>query len=1423
MGVLDNVLLERAGGKAPATTSDSAKLDQLLGRTAPQPAPVNAAPNPATPIAPTRKKLDAILLKPAPKVGIKEVAAEVPEASKKILGKVWGFVKDFIKTPARAPVTVTKSAEGTANLIAYAALKAAGQHKKAQQVLNANPAAADKSGKKLHKTAQNVPGLGDVEPVDRPLAAIGVGASIGGYLAPGSSGAGSVIMKALEGGSQFGLISGGEALQGENPTAGKVASATAGGFATGAILGIVSKVLGKVFKKAPSIPALAENAGYVAPDVKVKTGQSILSPNVLNGFKKQAAMQVDHEAPGMGKLLEKVNLKGVKTIPEAEQKLLKALPKSAPESARTAVRTWAKTELRTVGQSQVLLPAEAAQKQVFQKELSSVEKQAGKNKFLSDMVTQAKKSPDNFHIVRDSGGKEVGLFKYEIVKDKAYISGLGVAPESQGKGIGKATIEKFFKDHPNVTSIGGESTKEGQAFWKSMGADFTGGKFHLDKPVPKVTAKITQKAESFADRVKRASDTNPEVAAKLKQTYAVAPNKETLAAANQNINRLGVDKVVEIVKNNAKPTPQSNTEAMILIKRLQEKGRYQDAIDIAKNVSTLNREAGQATQALSMWSRLTPEGMLKFTQSTVDEYHRALAKSLKVPLDKLPKNRLIQVTPQFAEKMTERMKLIQTMPEGLAKSVETAKALRDVSNLIPSSFGQKLSTAQTIAQLANPKTIIRNVVGNTGFGVLENANTPARVVTDKITSLITKERTASFAGFKQQFKSAPENIKIGYLEAKYGIKLDDLTTQMDLPAQRTFKKGVSGFFERALDWGLRLPDRIGYGMSAARKKAELESLVKAGKSKLTPAQISELSDFYGKYATFQDLSPAAVGATKIKQGLNFGQSFGLGDMVLKYPKTPANLLARAIDYSPTGFLKSLFEAVRPIAGKLVKRDLPFRQAEFVDSFSRALTGSVGLVGTGAALAKLGIITQQKDKDKDVEAFRRLEGVGPYRINADAMWRYVKSGFNSAEAKLKPGDRLFSYDWFQPSAVMTSIGAHMASKDKTSTVADTIINSLAEGVNTIAEQPLVTGVKRLFGQSNPIAGVIDTALGIPASFIPTALSQLNQLMDNKQREVYSNHWWQEMMYQAMAKVPVLAKKVPPRIDVLGRESARYQPGSNSVFNVLFNPAFLSTYTPTPMTKEILRLYDQTGEKDQVPSLVPKKVTVNGQEKELSAQEYQSYQKYMGSWTTKLFLEEISREDWKSKSDTERVDRMQKIISNVRRAGKVKLFGDKPAKIPTDVQTIVNSPVPQTPMVSGKRELSKESEARKHNLVQALRDYGNALRLEPAKTVGAIFGPERLRKIENDAVILEREVDLGALDLGDKNSAVDHIISLGMGGSNSWKNLQILSNAEKSKKDRVEKYLINQLQKGKIKRREAQERILNWRKEYEDLQMRSLLSK
>ena len=58
---------------------------------------------------------------------------------------------------------------------------------------------------------------------------------------------------------------------------------------------------------------------------------------------------------------------------------------------------------------------------------------------------------------------------------------------------------------------------------------------------------------------------------------------------------------------------------------------------------------------------------------------------------------------------------------------------------------------------------------------------------------------------------------------------------------------------------------------------------------------------------FQKVPLIKKALNKISSYVTQTEDFGLGDLALKYPRTPANILARAIDYSPIGVAISMLK------------------------------------------------------------------------------------------------------------------------------------------------------------------------------------------------------------------------------------------------------------------------------------------------------------------------------------------------------------------------------------------------------------------------------------------------------------------------------------------------------------------------------------
>jgi hypothetical protein len=450
--------------------------------------------------------------------------------------------------------------------------------------------------------------------------------------------------------------------------------------------------------------------------------------------------------------------------------------------------------------------------------------------------------------------------------------------------------------------------------------------------------------------------------------------------------------------------------------------------------------------------------------------------------------------------------------------------------------------------------------------------------------------------------------KEGVEEAKLGIDLKGLATKQDLPKGRVFRKGFMGKAETALAIELRATDRAMY---QAAYDGSINNQMRAAKVDTPTQEMKDIAHYDGLYRTFQDDNALSKGFQGIKRYLNGEKEFGLGDFVIKYPRTPANLLMRGIEYSPAGFMKTIITAAKPLA------KYEFNQKEFVESFSRALVGSTALVGTGALLNKLGVVTGKPVADRDLAELQREQGFGEYRINASALKRLVFGG----DVKPQQGDKIVSYDWFQPQAIPLAIGADInANKGEPVGIIGTIMQALGTGINALAEQPVTQGIQTLFSggySGDTMQGFEKVLEGVPSSFVPTLLNQVKQLADNQRRETYDPNQKQKALNLAKNKIPGLAQTLPLKHGTLGQKLETYQNKGNNPFNVFLNPAFVNKFNPSKEVQKVNSIYEQTGETNQVPRVADKSITVSGQKFTLTGQEYSEYQRLLGEYTQQAF--------------------------------------------------------------------------------------------------------------------------------------------------------------------------------------------------------------
>lgn len=779
----------------------------------------------------------------------------------------------------------------------------------------------------------------------------------------------------------------------------------------------------------------------------------------------------------------------------------------------------------------------------------------------------------------------------------------------------------------------------------------------------------------FVTTVKESPMSPKSLSENVSGTYEPIKNVDTLSKA-QELVKADPIKARDNLLSTKQPTAEDFAVGMELIRENNLKGDFTESIRIAEDMARKATTQGQAIQALSMYNRLGPDGILGLAAKTINEANNKLPPAKQKVLENTAKKisektgipieqamsqaakelGLPSLTPEFAAKITEQAKLIEQMPEGRAKAEATAFMLRDIAELVPPSIGRKVSTYQAIAQLLNFKTGIRNVLGNAAFAVAENIKDLPAVALDKAVSLFTGERTKTNSGFNQlqtQAKGFVQGLKEGASEAWKGIDINNTGNKFEvsgisngLPRGRTFKKGVLGGAEKVMNVMLRAPDRAFYQAAKNKSLAEQMSIAKV---KEPTAEMFANAEIEALYKTFQDDSAFAYAFTKFKQGMNLGKEFGAGDILLKYPKTPGNILARSLDYSPAGFIKGAVEIVQAARGK------GFNQKNFVDSTSRALVGTVGLTALGYKLSELGLLRNQAPRDPDLREVEKSAGLTQSQLNVSGLTRFVLSGFNPKEAALKPNDTLVTYDWAMPLSIPISMGARGQQKglavtsDNAKDYLSIAASGLEGGLETIGDQPMIKTFTQLAQGKTLPKSLIEAAKGIPASFTPTILKQFNDLFDNTTRDTKDQNPLKMAANMAINKTP-FADKLPAKRNPYGDVIEKYQGGTNSIMNVFFNPSFVSKYKPTPETKMVLDLYKSTSDARIVPIVIEDKFKFNGIPVELNAKQKNNLQEWVGVRVKNYFSQLSNNKEFLTLPDEEKVKVLSNYLTTVRAAGR-----------------------------------------------------------------------------------------------------------------------------------------------------------------------------
>ena len=222
-------------------------------------------------------------------------------------------------------------------------------------------------------------------------------------------------------------------------------------------------------------------------------------------------------------------------------------------------------------------------------------------------------------------------------------------------------------------------------------------------------------------------------------------------------------------------------------------------------------------------------------------------------------------------------------------------------------------------------------------------------------------------------------------------------------------------------------------MDQGSYEESLANQMKASGTKIATDEMKEQANLEALKRSFQDENKLSNFATGVVNLLN-KLIPGLGSIAEPFPKVPANLLARSLEYGPTG----IYNIVKEIKPLIMQGDTPFNQRDLALAIGRTAVGSYIMYNT-YNLAKEGIL---KGSNKDGR-FYDSNGIPQYSINSDAILRK----FKGEDSKPRKGDHWTTYDWLKPASSVVGIGANMAQGNN-------IIDSIMTVPKTLSKQSTV---------------------------------------------------------------------------------------------------------------------------------------------------------------------------------------------------------------------------------------------------------------------------------------------------------------------------------------------------------------------------------
>ena len=711
----------------------------------------------------------------------------------------------------------------------------------------------------------------------------------------------------------------------------------------------------------------------------------------------------------------------------------------------------------------------------------------------------------------------------------------------------------------------------------------------------------------------------------------------------------GLNQWNEMVSTGRQATKDDVVMAQMIYKAAANAGDYETAGRLAGEIAALGTISGQNIQALRLLKRATPEGKLFYIQKGVDQVNDTMEKKYGESFQGI----------EVPDELYQQYMNAETNEAQIA----ALDAIYDyVAERVPRTFGDALDTWRYFAMLGNPRTHIRNVLGNVIMqGPIQARNALSAGLQNAL--LPQEQRTRSVGAnratrdFARQDFEANKDVLRGnpYTTPEGGeimrrVREKGLTVDKGKQERSAFWRGVNTMLKPLQGAASANSNLMDFEDMVFKKSTYINSLsnfLKARGYDPSTQDIPEnvLEEGRGQAiedaleSTFQNYSSLASKLAELESSSRAAKLVIGGLMPFK--KTPINITKRSIEFSPIG----LFRGMHQWLSKVPKGEAT--AAEALDNIAAGITGS-GIVAIGAFLASQGLINAGDDEDDRLRDFGVAQGSQEYSLNV--------------------GDYSYTIDWAAPSVIPLFLGVEgynafkrlldeQEDEDSPGFFTETV-NAISRMFEPMMNMTMLSGLSgaiqsAAYNQANPIIGIgSNVAQNFLGQVFPTLSGQIARTIDDTRRTTFYDKTTdvpkglQTFLQTQMNKIPGLSQRNPAWLDSWGRADVTENPLVRFLENFL-SPGYIAERNTDDVDTELQRLYD-LGEEGVLPKNPEKSAEVDG--KRLTAEQWQTYAQTKGSESRDMLEGIISSPQYQELSDQDKAKVVRKVFEYGTYSGK-----------------------------------------------------------------------------------------------------------------------------------------------------------------------------